>query len=257
MAHVEIIDTNADNIHEFGMCGYKNTKHEGLKRKLDWIKQNYSKGMKYKILYSQEHGAVGGIEYIPGQYSWRPVNAAGYYFIHCIYIMSRKYKDKGYGQQMLEACLEDAKNDNMKGAAVVARKGTWMADTDLFIKSGFQVADKAPPDFELLVKKFDTNTPSPTFKGEWDKKLTRYGKGLTIVTSDQCPYTTKAVNEICETAETLFGITPVVKELTDSRDAQDTPCAFGTFFMVYDGKVVAEHPVSKGRFKNIMNKILK
>lgn len=257
MAAVEIIDTNADNIHEFGMCGYKNTKNEGFKRKLEWVKQNYSKGLKYKILYSQEHGAVGGIEYIPGQHSWRPVDAAGYYFIHCIYIMSRKYKEKGYGQLLLDACLEDAEKENMNGVAVVARKGTWMVDKSLFVKNGFQVADNAPPDFELLVKKFTGDANSPAFKGEWDIKLSQYGKGLTIVTSDQCPYTTKAVNEIRETAETLFGITPVIVELTESKDAQNTPCAFGTFFMVYDGKVVAEHPVSKGRFKNIMNKIIK
>jgi hypothetical protein len=28
---VEIIDTNSDNILEYGICGYKNIKHEGLR----------------------------------------------------------------------------------------------------------------------------------------------------------------------------------------------------------------------------------
>ena len=44
----------------------------------------------------------------------------------------------------------------------------------------------------------------------------------------------------------------------DSQDAQDnSPCAFGTFCLVYNCKLISEHPVSKTRLKNIMNKILK
>ena len=61
---VTIIDTNESNIQNYGMCGYKNLKNEGYKRKVDWIKEQFKKGMKYKILFSEEYGAVGGIEYL-------------------------------------------------------------------------------------------------------------------------------------------------------------------------------------------------
>ncbi len=32
---VKIVDTNLDNILEYGVCGYKNIKNEGLKRKIE------------------------------------------------------------------------------------------------------------------------------------------------------------------------------------------------------------------------------
>jgi hypothetical protein len=169
--------------------------------------------------------------------------------------MSRQYKEKGCGTLLLEECLQDAKKENMHGVAVVTRKSTWMAGKELFVKNGFDAADKAPPDFELLVKKINKNAPSPKFKGDWEKRLGKYEKGLIIITSDQCPYTAKAVKEIGETAEEVFGIKPNIIELKDSREAQNNnPCAFGTFCMVYNGKLIAEHPISKTRFKNIMNK---
>ena len=88
-----------------------------------------------------------------------------------------------------------------------------MAGKEIFVKKGFEVVDKAPPDFELLVKKFDKNAPTPKFKGDWEKSLSRYGKGLTIIRADQCPYSVKNVKEIKETAEKIYGIKPNIVDL--------------------------------------------
>lgn len=255
---MKIIDANADNIREYGMCGYKNIKQEGYKRKVEWLTQRFAEGMKYKVLYAEKKGAVGAIEYVPGEYAWRPVDAGGYLVIHCIFIIPRPYKEKGYGSLLLEACWQDAQKEHKHGVAVVTRKGTWMAGKGLFVKNGFKVVDKAPPDFELLVKKIDRNALSPTFKGDWEKRLSRYGSGLVIVTSDQCPYTAKAIKEISDTAVENYDIKPTIVAQKDSRDAQDnSPCAFGTFCLLYRGKLIADHPISKTRFKNIMTKLLK
>lgn len=256
MGNIEIIDTNADNIHEYAICGYKNKKHEGYTRKLEWLTDRFSQGLEYKILYSEDNGAVGGIEYIPGEYAWRPVEASGYMVIHCVYIVSRKYKEKGYGSLLVEACVEDAKQKNMQGVTVVTRKGSWMAGKQVFIKHGFEVVDSAKPDFELLVKRFDDNAPAPKFKGDWEQRLSQYDSGLTIIRSDQCPFLAKAVPEMLEIAEKEFGITPTIIELNTFQDAQDTPSPFGTFCVVYNGKVVADNPISKTRFSNIMKKEL-
>jgi GNAT superfamily N-acetyltransferase len=151
---IEIIDTNPDNVCDYGFCGYKSIKQEGYKRKIDWLRERFSEGMRFKVLHSAKDGSVGFIEYIPGKYTWRAVDADGYMVIHCIVIMSRRYKGKDYGSLLLEQCLQDAKKENMQGVAVVTRKGTWMAGKDLFLKNGFEVVDQAPPDFELVVKKF-------------------------------------------------------------------------------------------------------
>ena len=89
------------------------------------------------------------------------------------------------------------------------------------------------------MKKFDKNAPTPKFKEDWDGRLSQYGEGLTIIRTDQCPYSVKNVREISETAETTYGIKPDIIDL------------------IYDGKAIAHHPISKTRFTNIMNKILR
>ena len=96
MGKIEIIDTNAENICEYSFCGYKNIKQEGYKRKIDWLKKRFSEGMKFKVLHSPKEGSVGFIEYIPGKYTWRAVEANGYMVIHCVLILYLKYKGKGY-----------------------------------------------------------------------------------------------------------------------------------------------------------------
>ena len=257
MERIEIIDTNADNILEYGVCGYKNIKREGYPEKIEWLKDRFPEGMKIKTLYSGEDGNQGMIEYIPGEYCWRPIEAIGYMFIHCIFVgFKRAYKGKGYGSLLMDECLRDAGKGNMHGVAAVTRKGSFMAGKELFVKNGFEVVGKASPDFELLVKKFNKKAPSPKFKGEWGKRLSQYNKGLTIIRADQCPYSVKNVREISETADKIYGIKPNIIELKNCQEAQNSPCPFGTFCIVYNGKVVAETPISNTRFKNIMNKIL-
>jgi N-acetylglutamate synthase-like GNAT family acetyltransferase len=254
MEKLRIINTSSSNIHEFGMCGYKNIKQEGYRKKIEWLKQRYQEGLRYQVLFSEQEGAVGAIEYIPGEYAWRPVDATGYMFIHCIIIIPKKYKEKGYGTMLLETCIEDARQDNMKGVVVVTRKGTWMAGKELFVKNNFKQADSYPPDFELMVMKFDEQASSPCFRIFPEEKMKKYNHGLWIFTSDQCPITEKAVREITETAKEVHKIKTNVVELKTYKDAQDCPSAFGTFCMIYNGEVIADHPVSNTRFKNIINR---
>jgi N-acetylglutamate synthase-like GNAT family acetyltransferase len=257
MERIEIIDTNEDNISDYGFCGYKDIKQEGYRRKINWLKKRFAEAAKFKVLHSTERGAVGAIEYIPGKYAWRAVEADGYMLIHCLFIMLKKYKEKGYGSLLVEECLKDAKREKMHGVAVVTRKGTWMAGKEIFLKNGFEVVDKAPPDFELLVKKLKKSVPTPEFKKEWGKKLSKFKKGLTIIHSDQCPYCAKAVKEITETAQKKYCIKPKVIELKNARQAQNVPSPFAIFSIIYNGKLVADHPISSTRFVNIMNKELK
>jgi len=135
MEGIEIVDTNADNILEYGVCGYKNIKRAGYPEKIEWLKNRFLEGLKIKSLYSDEDGTPGMIEYIPGEYCWRPVEASGYIFIHCIFVgFKRAYKGKGYGSLLLDECLKDAKEENTYGVAVVTHKGAFMTGIDLFVK---------------------------------------------------------------------------------------------------------------------------
>lgn len=257
MGKINIIDTNATNILDYGVCGYKNPKKAGYKEKIDWLKERYNEGLKIKILKIEDGGTQGMIEYLPGEYCWRPVDARGYMFIHCIFVGFRRiYKDKGYGALMLEECLKDAESQNMHGVAVVTRDSSFMVGKKFFLKNGFQIVEKANPDFQLMVKTFDEVAPMPKFTINTQKLETDYAEGLTIIRADQCPYSVKNVNEICEVAEKTYHITPNLVNLSTHKDAQNTPAPFGTFCIIYNGNIVAHHPISKRRFMNIMEKEL-
>ena len=89
---------------------------------------------------------------------------------------------------------------------------------------------------------------------EIEERSSQYDKGLTVIRADQCPYTVKNVKEISETAEKEYGIKPNIIDLKNCEEAQNSPCAFGSFCIVYYGKVIAYHPISNTRFTNIMDK---
>ena len=251
---VQIIDLTPDNIADYGVCGYKDArKHPGLKRKLEWFAKYYPKGLRIKAVISESSGCQGMLEYIPGEYAHRPVSAEGYLFIHCLFVgFKKEFKGKGYASMLLDACVEEAKRAMMKGVAVVTRDGSFMANKDIFLKKGFEQAAEAKPDFQLLALKFSPEAENPGFK---EMSLREYADGLTIMRSSQCPYSDKNVDEIIQTAKKM-GLEPRLVELDDAEAAQRSPCAFGTFCVIYDGVILSHHPISNGRFENIMNKTL-
>ena len=257
MGDMEIIDLTPENIADYGVCGYKDQKkHAGLKRKIHWFCNYYTRGLKIKVLVSRKGGYQGMIEYIPGRYAHRPVEAEGYMFIHCIFVgFSNEFKGKGYASSLIGACITDAKNSLMQGVAVVTRKGPFMAKRDIFIKLGFEPVDTAEPDFELLALKFDPGSMSPCFRKDLINNRELYTEGLTILRSAQCPYSEKNVAAIMEIARRKYGLEPRLVELDCAEAVQESPCAFGTFCILYNGEVISHHPISGTRFENIMEKI--
>ena len=249
---IEIITLTPENIAEYGVCGYKDTnKHLELRKKIEWFKEYYPKGLRIKIIVAKTGGYQGMIEYILGQYAHRPVDAENYLFIHCLFVgFKKEHKGKGYASALIEECINDAKINNFSGVAVVTRQGSFMAKKDIFIKKGFVLVDKAEPDFELLVFKFKKESIDPKFKID-TLDLKQYSKGLTIIRSPQCPYSEKNVNAIIDSAKKMKLDINLI-DLKDFSSAQHVPCAFGTFCIIYNGEIISHHPISNTRFENIM-----
>lgn len=255
---IKITDLTPENIAEYGVCGYKDvTRHQELRDKIAWFNEYYPKGLRIKALISEKGGYQGMLEYIPGRYAHRPVNAEGYLFIHCIFVgFKNAFKGKGYASALIDECIEDARQQGLSGVSVVTRKGSFMASSQIFLKKGFTVTDKALPDFELLALAFDPGTPVPSFKKEALHSTGDYREGLTIIRSPQCPYTGKNVAAILDTAQAKYGLKTRLIDLKDAESAQNVPCPFGTFCMIYDGKVISHHPISNGRFENIISRLV-
>ncbi len=256
---MEIISLTPENIADYGVCGYKDVKkHVELRHKIEWFEKYYPLGLRIQAAVSKKGGYQGMIEYIPGQYAHRPVDARDYMFIHCLFVgFKNEYKGKGYASTLIRGCLDEAKTAGMHGAATVTRKGPFMAHNDIFLKLGFEIVDSAEPDFDLLAIKFDPQAESPKFKRSIGSSLDQYGQGVTVIRSVQCPYTEKNVNAILESAIDKFNLKAELIDLEDAEAAQNSPCAFGTFCIIYNGEIISHHPISATRFENIMNKKVK
>jgi hypothetical protein len=252
----ELLDINVHNLNAAPCCGIQNPAHPGLASKRCWLQEHFELGLKARSLIDVDGKPCGYIEYLPGEYAWRGIDARGYMFIHCIWNPSKRNRSKGWASAMVEACVSDAKKAGMLGVAVTTRKGPWMAGSALFESNGFQLVDTAPPDYEIWVRKFKARSANPMFKKGFGIKAVRLKDELTIIHSPQCPYIAKFTAEIVQTAREEYGIAPRIIELNSYRDAQDAPTPYAVFSILSNGKVLADHQISRTRFRNIMRTML-
>ena len=248
-----LMDVDAASFDTLPCCGIKSASHPGRQEKRCWLQANARFGLRAKMLLAPDGLPAGYIEYLPGEFAWRGVEAGGFMFIHCVWIFSKQHQRKGFGGVMVEACLDDARKAGMRGSAVMVRDGPWLADRRLFLARGFEPVDAAPPDYQLLVRKFSNGGGNPLFKTGWDRKLGQYGQGLTIIRSSQCPHIAKFADEIAETAEHEYQIKPTVIHLESWSDAQNAPTPYAIFALIHNGRLLADHQISRTRFRNIMN----
>jgi GNAT superfamily N-acetyltransferase len=238
---VEIISVDESNLESMGFFCYKSKrKTEGYARKLSWVRARLAEGIRLNILF--ENGVSKGfIEYIPGEYAWRAVNATGYLFIHCMWVVGRA-KGKDYGSRLLNRCVREAKGSGYNGVAVLSSPDSWLTNADFFHKSGFEVVDKAPPAFSLLARSFNDDL-IPTLPTDWYLRREALGSDLTVFYTDQCPYIDRMKNAVHKVAGTL-GIPSREVYLTDSRQVQDgSPSPYGVYNIVHQGDLIASRPI--------------
>lgn len=252
---LRVVEIKPDDLLETPCCGIKDITHEGHSRKTRWLKEHIERGLKSKILLTPDGYQTGFIEYLPGQYAWRGVEATGYMFIHCLWTFYKKYQRQGYAKSLIETCIRDAEAAKMSGVAVVAREKPWLPRKDIFLRLGFKIVDTAPPDYELLATKLDPKAPDPRFKDGWQEKLANFGEGLTIIRADQCPHTIRFAESISEVARASYGLDADIVELETFEEAQNAPTPYACFAVIYNGCLLADHQISKTRFRNLMDKI--
>jgi len=234
MSNVSLITLAESDLGKVQMfCGHSPTYRKGYEAKIEWMRERLREGMRYTLLQVGGHNA-GMIEYVPGEYAWRGVDAAGYLFIHCFWVIGRN-RGHGYGRKLLETCLEDA--IGKKGVAVVVSKAHWLPTPKLFLKNGFELADHADPVFDMLVKRFDPATPPPRFK----RNASQIPPGLTLYHSDQCPYTQNVPDIVRKVGEQLKLPVNIIR-VDDAVAAQESPCPYGMLGYFYDGKLLTYHP---------------
>jgi L-amino acid N-acyltransferase YncA len=249
-----IITVNAENVDELGFFCVKNKKHPSYVAKFSWLRQRFNEGLRIKLVMTKEGKQAGFIEYAPGEYTWRVVHAPDYLVIHCIWVISNKFPNRGMASALLQKCCEAAQEGKKAGVAVISSDGPWMANKAVFLKNGFELVDEAPPHFQLLVKRIGKG-PTPEFPRNWEERLGQF-KELQLIYTYQCPYIDKAIAELPSVAE-QHGITLKLTELADPAQARKImPSPYGVICLGYQGRLLADHPISATRFRNILQKDL-
>ncbi len=248
----EMITVNADNLDKQGFfCYMSKRKTPGYHQKHEWMAARLAEGLKLHMIHEIGGRTVGFIEYIPGEYAWRAVHAPGYLLIHCLWVVG-KGKGKGYGAHLIQTCLDEARAQGKHGVVTVATERVWMAKQDIFIKHGFVEVAQAPPSFRLLVYRFDKTAPLPAFPTDWVARQARFGAGLTIIRTAQCPYIEDAVNGVLQSAAE-HAIPAKVVELHSAQEVQDlSPSPYGVFGVVLDGQLLTYHYLLPKDFEKLL-----
>jgi GNAT superfamily N-acetyltransferase len=247
-----IVDVTAANLsaRSQAVC-FINPKHEHYGLKIGWLKKRFQEGLRIKLLYVPgEDRPAAFLEYVPGEFAWRAVQAAGYLFIHCLWVYSRERRGKGLASALLEDALREAQDLGKAGLAVIASEGPFMASPAVFLKNGFAQAD-ASGGYRLLVKTAAraSRAPLPKF-ADWKERLASY-KGWHIVYSKQCPWVARFVEEVKSDAARL-GVRLKIHEIKSAAEAQRAPSVYAVFNLIRDGRLLADHYISMTRFRNIL-----
>ena len=114
MNYIRITKDNIDKEH---ICCAMSNKQSVAKK--EWLKQRFEEGL---VFYRSEERGKCFIEYIPAEYAWVPIEAAGYLYINCLWIAG-SMKGHGYSNDLLDECMRDAKAQGKKGLCILSAEG--------------------------------------------------------------------------------------------------------------------------------------
>lgn len=226
-------------------CMRSMKKKNAYQDKIKWTEEETKNGLVYLQLKNNSK-QLGFIEYAPGESSWRVVHADDYLVIHCLWIGETSM---GYGSQLIQQCIEDARNQNKKGVVVVTNSDTgWAPSKEIFMKNGFIQVGEAPYSFELFVYKLSRDYEDPYFPENWDERLDNLNQGLTILRTNQCPYLDIATQNAVEAAESV-NIPPNIINIKDRAEMMElSPTPYGVFNVVFEGELVSFHRMTPRSF---------
>ena len=232
---MEIISIETNNIANEHICCALGNDEDSRRRsdnKKAWMLERFKEGLVFRRLDAR--GKIF-IEYMPIETVWKPILGKNYMVINCLWVSGR-YKKQGYARQLLELCLEDARNKGMDGVAVATspKQKPFLTDGRFYAKFGFEVVDQAPPFFVLMAHKFNPEAPNPAFAGHTKTGMCENKEGFTLMYSDQCPYMEPYINLYADRIAALNIPVKVIK-FENYQQAQSMGCSFGTSTIYYNG----------------------
>lgn len=236
---------NLDNEHL--CCAIADKKHQlGVECKKDWLKDRIKEGHVFRKLDAK--GKVF-IEYAPIENAWIPVIGDNYIYIYCLWV-SGNFKGKGYGSDLLNHAIENAKKDKKSGVCIISskKKTPFLSDKKFMLKYGFEVVDTIGDEYELLAISFDGTKPKFTDNA---KKQSIDSKKLTIYYGLQCPYIPNCIEQIENYCKNNNIELDLIKVNTLEK-AKNMPCVFNNWAVFNNGKFETLHLLNEGYLKKML-----
>lgn len=244
LAHV-----GPENLAECGIGCLVNRSNPGYRMKEEWLHSRFDEGLRILLFRDERGKPLAFLEYVPGEAAWRPVEAPGWLFVHCLWVYAAGEKVGGLGSRLIRACVDEARLSGNVGVAAMASDGPWMVGSRIFLKNGFERIDEAGR-FQLVAHRLRVG-PQPRF-ADITGQAARY-QGLHLVTSGQCPMLLKSVHDLTASAAKM-GLDLQVTVLRSAQEAQHAPSHYGVFSLLWNGRLLADHYVSGRRFETIVRR---
>ena len=196
MGKITLEKVGPDNVAVCGIGCLTDSRNQGYRPKVEWLRKRFAEGLRFFLFRDEQGGPLAFLEYVPGEFAWRPVDAGGWLFVHCLWVYPRGQRIGGLGSRLIQACLEEARLTRAIGVAAMVSDGPWMAGREIFLGNGFEQIAQADR-FQLVIHRLKKG-PAPSFR-DIAANAAKY-RGLHIVYSAQCPLLRKSVEDLSEMA---------------------------------------------------------
>ena len=244
------MNLNIENLPNEHLCCIIRSKkqHPGVEAKRQWLSDRLREGHVFRKLNAK---ATVFIEYAPLETAWVPIIGSNYYYLYCLWVLGSE-RGKGYGRELMEYCLAEAKVNGKSGVCMLGSKKqkSWLSDQSFVKKYGFEVVDTTDSGYELLARSFDGITPK---FAENVKQQKIDSSEFTIFYDMQCPFIFQKVERVKHYCD-LNNI-PLSLNLVDTlQKAKALPCVFNNWGVFYNGKFETVNLLDVDSLKRILKK---
>lgn len=246
----DFINLTTENVFDEHLCCIIRSKkaHPGIDAKRQWLSDRLKEGHVFRKL--NEKGTVF-IEYAPLETAWVPITGDNYFYLYCLWVTG-SHKGKGYGNSLMEYCINDAREKGKSGICMLGAKKqkSWLSDQAFVKKHGFEVVDTTDSGYELLALSFDGTTPK---FGQNVKKQEIAREELTIYYDMQCPFILQNIEVIKQYCE-MHDVPASLIQVDTLQKAKELPCVFNNYGVLYQGNFETVNLIDVTYLKRILKK---